>query len=149
MSHKKKLMVITLATFAIGAVALVIAGPFLLQSAWSNLQNDSEVDSLVRVVSLIELHRLRNGQYPATLDELEYLGQWDGISVSGMDYAPAPDHSAYFLQPRSTRARTVATMPEEFWRGTGYRAELSSLPRPPPSQPKNIFRRADEGPPAF
>lgn len=30
-------------------------------------------------VALVELHHTRNGEYPASLDALEYTGQWDPI----------------------------------------------------------------------
>ena len=37
-------------------------------------------------VSAIELHKTRNGTYPDTLADLEYLGDWDGIWVNSVRY---------------------------------------------------------------
>jgi hypothetical protein len=34
--------------------------------------------NFVSAVSIIELHRLRNGSYPLTLKDLEFLGDWAG-----------------------------------------------------------------------
>jgi hypothetical protein len=37
-------------------------------------------------VALIELHKTRTGQYPLSLDEIEFLGDWDGIWLQAVDY---------------------------------------------------------------
>ena len=37
-------------------------------------------------VSAIELHRTRTGEFPATLRDLEYLGDWDMIWVQAVRY---------------------------------------------------------------
>ncbi|OEE87580.1 hypothetical protein A1OQ_14875 [Enterovibrio norvegicus FF-162] len=37
-------------------------------------------------ISLIELHKVRNGSYPQRLDDLEFLGDWDAIWLSSVDY---------------------------------------------------------------
>jgi hypothetical protein len=42
--------------------------------------------NFVSAVSIIELHKLRNGEYPGTLKDLEYLGDWDGIWLSPVRY---------------------------------------------------------------
>lgn len=40
--------------------------------------------NFVSAVSIIELHQLRNHIYPDSLDELEYLGDWDAIWLSAV-----------------------------------------------------------------
>ncbi|WP_028025444.1 hypothetical protein [Enterovibrio calviensis] len=37
-------------------------------------------------ISLIELHNVRNGSYPQRLDDLEFLGEWDAIWLSSVEY---------------------------------------------------------------
>jgi hypothetical protein len=37
-------------------------------------------------ISLIELHKIREGEYPAALDSLQYLGDWDKIIFSSVKY---------------------------------------------------------------
>lgn len=40
----------------------------------------------VSAVSMIELHKTRTGLYPSTLNELQFLGDWDGIWLSSVKY---------------------------------------------------------------
>ncbi|HEY8102601.1 MAG TPA: hypothetical protein VIF82_17820 [Burkholderiaceae bacterium] len=42
--------------------------------------------NFVSAVSLIELHKTRNGVYPESLKELKYLGDWDGIWLAAVRY---------------------------------------------------------------
>ncbi|MGB1030364.1 MAG: hypothetical protein ACPGVW_11470 [Pseudoalteromonas marina] len=42
--------------------------------------------NFVSAISLIELHKTRNGVYPNTLAELDFLGDWDGIWLSAVKY---------------------------------------------------------------
>ena len=37
-------------------------------------------------VSAIELHKVRMGEYPQSLDDLEYLGDWDMIWMQSVSY---------------------------------------------------------------
>jgi hypothetical protein len=36
---------------------------------------------LKTAVALIELHKVRYGEYPETLDDLRYTGEWDAIAL--------------------------------------------------------------------
>lgn len=40
----------------------------------------------VTTISLVELHKIRNGNYPESLKDLRYLGDWDGIALSRVRY---------------------------------------------------------------
>ncbi|WP_105189106.1 hypothetical protein [Pseudoalteromonas sp. T1lg48] len=42
--------------------------------------------NFVSAVALIELHKVRHGRYPTTLNELEFLGDWDGIWLGAVRY---------------------------------------------------------------
>ena len=37
-------------------------------------------------IALIELHKMRYGDYPVTLDSLKYLGDWDKIIFTSVRY---------------------------------------------------------------
>ncbi len=37
-------------------------------------------------ISLIELHKVRFGEYPESLDSLKYIGDWDKIIFSSVEY---------------------------------------------------------------
>ena len=37
-------------------------------------------------ISLIELHKIRSGEYPLTLDSLKYIGDWDKIIYNSVEY---------------------------------------------------------------
>ncbi len=42
--------------------------------------------NFVSAISLIELHKVRNGAYPESLKDLQYLGDWDGVWISRVRY---------------------------------------------------------------
>ena len=68
---------------------------------------------LVTAVRLIELHKLRYGEYPAALSDIRFRGLWD--FMQGVRYCRAPARDHYFV---SGPAQVV--MPDAFWKGTGY-----------------------------
>ena len=37
-------------------------------------------------ISLIELHKIREGEYPETLNDIKYLGSWDMIIFNSVEY---------------------------------------------------------------
>ena len=80
---------------------------------------------LKTAVALIELHKVRHGEYPETLDDLRYTGDWDAIALQSVGYTPNADHSAYSVDVvRGWAGRPALEVPPGFWRGTGYRKEL-------------------------
>ena len=42
-------------------------------------------------IALIELHKVRTGEYPERLEDLEFLGDWDEIYLSGVEYNKLED----------------------------------------------------------
>lgn len=51
--------------------------------------------NFVSAVSMIELHKTRHGGYPDTLQDLQYLGDWDSIWLSAVRYEKV--HRGYNL----------------------------------------------------
>ena len=76
--------------------------------------------NFVSAVSLIELHKVRNDEYPDSLSELEYLGYWDGIWISAVRYEKNGDgYNLYVV--RGWMKEPSLEIPEGFRRGLGLR----------------------------
>jgi hypothetical protein len=74
--------------------------------------------NFVSAVSIIELHRLRNGSYPLTLKDLEFLGDWDGIWLSAVRYEKNGEGYNLFLE-RGWAGKPTLEFPEKFKQGLG------------------------------
>ncbi|MFG6415445.1 hypothetical protein ACG02S_16230 [Roseateles sp. DC23W] len=69
-------------------------------------------------ISLIELHKVRHGSYPATLDDLQFKGDWDEIALASVEYAKLD--SGYALNvTRGWVGKPTLVYPKEFWQGLG------------------------------
>lgn len=69
-------------------------------------------------ISLIELHKVRHGAYPATLNDLQFKGDWDEIALSSVEYARLD--SGYELNvTRGWVGKPTLAYPKEFWQGLG------------------------------
>ena len=78
---------------------------------------------LKTTVALLELHRVRNGSYPAALRDIQYTGDWDKLPLTSVKYCPSPDRKTYYVEvTRGWVGKPKLAMPPDFWRGTGYRA---------------------------
>lgn len=81
--------------------------------------------NLKTAVALIELHKVRYGKYPASLSDLKFTGQWDQIALQSVRYYPNADRTAYYIEvERGWIGKPDLKMPDEFWRGTGYKESL-------------------------
>ncbi|USD35840.1 MULTISPECIES: hypothetical protein [Ferrimonas] len=74
--------------------------------------------NFVSAVSIIELHKVRNGSYPSNLDELEFLGQWDSIWLSAVRYEKTNNGYNLFVE-RGWVGKPNLTFPEKFKQGLG------------------------------
>jgi hypothetical protein len=80
---------------------------------------------LKTAVALIELHKVRYGEYPETLADLKFTGQWDLMGLQSVAYYPNAERTAYYLEvQRGWVGKPSLEMPEEFWQGTGYSPSL-------------------------
>jgi hypothetical protein len=69
-------------------------------------------------ISLIELHKLRTGAYPESLDDLKFTGDWDRIATRSVEYRRLD--TGYELNiDRGWMGRPELSYPPEFWRGLG------------------------------
>lgn len=76
--------------------------------------------NFVSAISLIEIHKLRNGKYPENLQELEFLGDWDGIWISAVRYEKNGDGYNLFLE-RGWAGKPTLEFPIKFKQGLGLK----------------------------
>jgi hypothetical protein len=75
---------------------------------------------LKTAIALIELHRIRFGSYPDSLDHLQFLGGSDRAALTNLMYERLPNGYALdIVTGHGTRPRL--TYPSDFWRGLGLR----------------------------
>jgi hypothetical protein len=72
-------------------------------------------------ISLIELHKLRYGHYPESLNDLTYLGDWDLGMIAAVQYEKLPDGYALDLHGSFTGNTVDIKYPAEFWNGLGLK----------------------------
>lgn len=77
--------------------------------------------NFVSAISLIELHNVRNGEYPKSLDDLQYLGDWDGIWLNAVRYEPVEGGYNLYVE-RGWMGEPDLTFPEDFRKGLGLKA---------------------------
>jgi hypothetical protein len=113
-----------------GLLILSLAGYFIIHSIIAsgitkgpdNMFGDQWLKTSV---ALIELHKLRYGQYPDTLRDLKFTGQWDQAALQSVRYYPNADHTRYYVEVESGWVgKPDLEIPAEFWRGTGYSSSL-------------------------
>ena len=74
-------------------------------------------------ISLIELYKLRHGYYPASMDSLEFKGDWDIMAINSTDYKKLDDGyelnltKGWMGKPDSLQIK----YPVGFWKGLGVR----------------------------
>jgi len=71
-------------------------------------------------IALIELHKVRAGSYPASLEDLKFLGAWDRNWLSAVEYRKLEDGYELNLT-RGWVGTPDLKYPAEFWRGLGLR----------------------------
>ena len=74
--------------------------------------------NFVSAISIIELHKLRNGAYPESLDELEFLGPWDGIWLGAVRYEKTEAGYNLFVE-RGWANKPNLEFTEKFKQGLG------------------------------
>jgi hypothetical protein len=77
--------------------------------------------NFVSAVSIIELHKLRNGEYPESLDELEFLGDWDAIWLSAVRYEKAGEGYNLYVE-RGWANEPTLQFPVKFKKGLGIKS---------------------------
>lgn len=76
--------------------------------------------NFVSAVALIELHKLRYGKYPDSLQDLKFLGDWDNIWLSAVKYKKVADGYNLYVE-RGWMNKPNLSFPVEFKHGLGIR----------------------------
>jgi hypothetical protein len=76
--------------------------------------------NFVSAVSLIELHKIRNGAYPESLKDLKYLGDWDAIWLSAVRYEKVAGGYNLFVE-RGWVGKPSLEFPNGFKQGLGLK----------------------------
>ena len=123
MKRKTRNLVIGLsALMAVLLAGMVILGVWVVRSGVTAGPDKLFGDQhLKTAVALIELHKVRNGEYPATLDDIKFEGGWDIAALKSVSYRANADRTAYYIEvERGWIGKPKLEMPEGFWRNTGY-----------------------------
>jgi hypothetical protein len=81
---------------------------------------------LKSAVALLELHKVRYGQYPDSLRDLKYQGHWDPLWINATRYYPSDDRKRYYVEvEQGWIGKPTLVMPDEFWQNTGYDVNLN------------------------
>jgi hypothetical protein len=70
-------------------------------------------------ISLIELHNIRQGEYPSTLKNLTYIGDWDKIIFSSVKYTKLDKGYELDLTNGWLGKPDNLNYPNDFWNGLG------------------------------
>ena len=73
------------------------------------------------VIALVELHKTRFGEYPASLDSLKFLGKWDTMVFNSVDYKPLDSGYALDIKEVWMGNQPELEYPPEFFNGLGLR----------------------------
>jgi hypothetical protein len=98
-------------------------------------------------IALVELYKVRHGEYPAALTDLDFIGEWDRLALSSVEYHRLPE--GYELNvTRGWVGRPTLEYPAQFWNGLlrrvppnsfyGFRTPLT-LSSPDVWYPANAF----------
>jgi hypothetical protein len=77
-------------------------------------------------ISLIELHMVRFGEYPNTLSELKFIGDWDQIALQSVKYSKIDDGYTLTVS-RGWVGKPALQYPPDFWQGLGIKSINNSM----------------------
>ena len=69
-------------------------------------------------IALVELHKVRFGEYPESLTDLKYVGDWDENALASARYSKSGE--GYTLEvSQGFVGKPELMYPQEFWQGLG------------------------------
>lgn len=95
---------------------------FLLTLAGCDFQKEADAkfgdQHFKTVIALVELHKVRTGEYPGSLKDLQFVGDWDAIAISSVEYKKVG--GGYELNvTQGWIGKPELTYPKGFWQGLG------------------------------
>jgi hypothetical protein len=117
-------------------LVIIISIPFLVSCFPGDIRNQMDQNmkeaqnmfadqEFKKTIAYIELHKLRNGTYPASLNELQFLSAFDSSSFKAVEYHKLDsgyELNIYFTLASITGkqdAQVKLNYPPEFWKGLG------------------------------
>jgi hypothetical protein len=70
-------------------------------------------------IAHVEVYKLRHGEYPKDLGDLDFLGEWDRNTMRGVVYERLPD--GYELDLSFVTGKPHLEYPPAFWNGLGLK----------------------------
>ncbi|MBO9201796.1 MULTISPECIES: hypothetical protein [Niastella] len=70
-------------------------------------------------IALIELYKVRFGEYPASLDSIRYVGDWDKIATMSVSYQKLDTGYELDLVNGWLGKPDTLAYPADFWKGLG------------------------------
>lgn len=125
MTGRKVTIILSITAFVVLVAGGSIAMAVYESGFWHGPDAKFGDQHLKTTVALIELHKTRYGQYPRSLSDLKYFGDWDRIALSAVRYVPNKESTKYcVVVTRGWIGKPNLNMPPEFWQGTGYESSL-------------------------
>ena len=112
------------------AMAFVLSSCFPgdLKEKMNEQMNKMQVDladqTFRRMLGEIEMHKLRNTKYPASLSELQFMNSFDSINFHAVEHHLLDSGYELNLHMKAarlngTQTEVMLSYPKEFWRGLG------------------------------
>ena len=101
-------------------ILVVLASTFALSSCTFQKEMDQKFGDqhFKTSIALIELHKLRFGDYPGSLSELKFVGEWDQIALGSVRYTKVSN--GYELDVvKGWVGKPEINYPPEFWKNLG------------------------------
>lgn len=103
-------------------LACIIGLLTVLSCNFSDFQKEADTkfgdQHFKTAIALIELHKTRFGEYPKSLNELKFTGEWDQIIFTSVEYQRL--ENGYELNViRGWAGKPELKYPEEFWKNLG------------------------------
>lgn len=70
-------------------------------------------------IALIELYKVRNGEYPASLNDIKFTGDWDAMALASVQYKKNAKGYRLDLMNGWVGQPKDLNYSQEFWRGLG------------------------------
>lgn len=81
-------------------------------------------------ITLIELHKVRYGDYPKSLADLKYTGDWDQLAIQSVSYQKVDKGYVLNLE-RGWVGKAELEYPPDFWQNLGIvESNIKGLPAP-------------------
>lgn len=103
-----------------GAIALLVAWVLVSSACSFQRQMDGKFgdQDFKTAIALVELYKVRHGDYPQTLSDLHYLGGWDPIYLQGVKYRRLGNGYELDIE-RGWIGKPKLSYPPGFWHGLG------------------------------